>query len=246
MKAVVLALSLLCAAAYGQPKITVQSPLPWLQITPANAYPNLAELVTSEFGPAALSRLEQVKAASVVIRNNGPVPITILSLIFKGTGFGTLPRTKNQTYHSFGQKKPLLAVGETKLFYPSDFPPKITQIDVSIDLVVSADNRSAGRDTLQMVKHFQDEQRAVKDLTSDITNRLNNGESAASILARLEQMKARPIVSGKHYDNLQTRTAHDWYAVISRNPQHIREIIDSVQPDQVYPGVSEIKEGSLQ
>jgi hypothetical protein len=146
----------------ASPRITVESPLPWLAITAdSQVVSKVANIPTS------------VLPYSVAVTNNGTEPIAGIDVLFTLTTAGRTVR-RNFFYHSFGRNQPLISSGQSRVFTPLKSATAVASgnrggsdtfddaaltilasadtIHVSVDLVVAVDGRSAGADIAKTVK----------------------------------------------------------------------------------------------
>jgi hypothetical protein len=101
----------------AQPKITVDSPLAWVAITPSTDH-HFSSKVKSLIGAEAASAISDVLPLSVLVANTGSQPLVGIDVRFS-FGSGPTPIVRNFFYHSFPEPtRPVLPPGRTLLFTP--------------------------------------------------------------------------------------------------------------------------------
>jgi hypothetical protein len=103
--------------AQGAPKISVESPLAWLRITPGTD-PAFTAKVNAVLGSDALAMIADVLPYSVVVSNTGSEPLAGIGLRF-ALRIKDSVVTRDFFYHSFGEpQRPVLPAGQSRVFTP--------------------------------------------------------------------------------------------------------------------------------
>lgn len=224
MKSVsILLFCLLSAAAYSQ-TITVQNPIPWIQVTPSTD-PAFTAHVDKIIGAEAASQIAYALPYSVVLTNLGDQPVTMLGLVFTVQGVpGTDPFVRTLSYHSrYTPDRPILAPGESQIFTPlkganaiaaaarrkagsggpaaeADRPDGMKDlvnaqaIGISVDLIGVDDGRTGGPDTIQAVATVKAQKAAYAAMKDEYERRIAAGQSNAAIQDWLAKIATQRIV----------------------------------------------------
>ena len=205
------------------PRVTVESPLPWLQITPSSD-PQFTSKVNSAIGTAIANQIAYVLPYSVVITNSGDTPITAIGMLFEVTQPGfTQPVRLSFFYHNFHlPNKPVIAPGQSRVFTPlktttalaagnvlrslggqaAPDPQRLEPLDsissaaeihVSIDLAVGADFRTAGKDRSSFVASMNAQHDAFKAMRNEALARLKAGQSGADLQGWLQSVAKKSV-----------------------------------------------------
>jgi hypothetical protein len=228
VKFLVLLLAML-GSMRASPTITVESPLPWLHIS---ADPQAVSQVAAALPQAVL-------AYSVVITNNGTVPIAAIDVLFTVTTAGKAVR-RNFLYNQFGEAQPVLPVGQSRVVTPFASATAIAAgtnrggaagsndgqaltiltsadaIHIAIDLVVAADGRTAGPDVAKTIKKLTQQRDAYSAMRAECLARLTQGVPDAAIQAWLTTFSQQKIFrdpetnAGDRYASTQASLARQW------------------------------------
>jgi hypothetical protein len=198
---VAILISMSTSKAQAAPSFTVESPLAWLRVTPAND-PQVAK---EAIGQAAFAALADVLPYSVVVKNQGTVTLVGIGVRFQITK-GSKTLTRDFFYHSFAQPTdPAFAPGQSRLITPlrganavayGQTPPSSggersasesqTLTDLStaehihaiVDLVITQDGRTAGGDAAHAIQKMTSQAQASYDTTREVLARLNRDSDA--------------------------------------------------------------------
>lgn len=275
-----LVLTLLVPAARSSSMITAVSPLPWLQIT-SSAGPQFQSAVDAAVAPNVVTMISQVLPYSVVITNAGSQPLIGLDVRFVlKLAAGTVVRNYFY-HSFPQPEKPLLPPGRSILIAPlvsanslaGGAVPKqggagrsltstgdqealqllasAEELDISVDLAVASDGRTAGPDLAGTVKAQNDQRDAYSTLRSECLARMASGYSDAAIeawLTPISEQKLFEDVPKTHtldfYARTQLQFAQEWLASLKAGQRaDLQAELNTVTPDMVFPVVSTLRGG---
>jgi hypothetical protein len=205
------------------PEITVESPLPWLQIL-RYGDPAFSAKLAEAVSPAAATQLATVLPYSVLVSDNGPFPLSGIAIRFSLRNSGKAV-DRDFFYHSFGQSnRPVIPVRGTRLFTPLKTANALAagarsvssgghmgalsspndagvlaslaaaeSIHVSIDLAIEPSGRFAGPDKTGTVGKLNKQVDAYRVMRDACLSRLGNNDSDESLMVWLASVADQKV-----------------------------------------------------
>ncbi len=249
---------------WAGPRITVETPLSWLQPV-AGTDARFASLAAQAVGQNALAQIQPLLPYCIAVTNTGTVAVIGLAVRFNiVTGAKTV--TRDYFYYGFKPKDaPVVAPGQTRLFTPlrsannlvhgRPAPPAngsslasvlgllsfADSIDVALDLVIAPDGRTAGADQGQHVSQMRAHSEAFHAMTSEAMNRITAGVSDADLSAWLQSVAANQAPD--RYTSAQKQLATQWINMISSGQRS--SLVASLTRATTLPDLSQQFLGTL-
>jgi hypothetical protein len=173
---------------------------------------------------------------SIVITNLGTTPIIAISVRFSLRTGGNIVN-KDFFYHSFASRKPILVAGQSQIMTPirryNDIAasrPHRTQnpqteaakeqqslsmfesaqeVHIIVDMVMSADGRTAGADQAGMLAKTLDQLKGTHDLAGEMSLQIKNGASDSELTTLLASFTNKSSIDDM-YTGTQDNLARMW------------------------------------
>ena len=263
----------------SKPVITVVSPLSWLEISPSTDS-QFSQKVNGAIAPGVGSALASVLPYSVVVTNKGREPIAGLDILFKVKFGDKIVRRNFIYHTFSQPDRFVVPVGQSRLFTPlktanalaagaptgtgGNSGPLSSQsdttalqgfasadeIEISIDLAVAPDGKTAGSDESQTVKRLNQEKNAYRIMHDECLGRLMSGYSDASIQEWLGNIASQPVPKdpdvpfSDRWINTQVGLAKAWINYFRTGQRSaLLDMLQRISPDIMFPVIGSLKEG---
>jgi hypothetical protein len=228
----------LAMTSEATPKITAETPVPWLEAVISNDS-QFSAILQQQVNANSLQALQSLLPYSVAIVNKGNVPIVGLAIRFKVIS-GEKTVARDYFYYGFrSADPPVVAAGQTRLFAPDSTANDVLHgrplqpgasagnaadlqlfssadaIQISIDLAIGRNQRTAGADEGKHIAQLLNHAQALHDMAAEFVARSGAGASDAELKNWLSSFGTSGTPSSDRYQITQKRLATEWLGAVA-------------------------------